>query len=361
MTDQPVFTFDEAILQGREGYTQMRFDLAEHGYRRAVELQPDSYEAHLGLARTFARMRHEADARAEAERCIELAPQRFEGHATLGVLHFLTDHSQDAIAALRKAIELAPQDPEPHLTLSQVYADMRQFAQATEERETARELIAAMPDNRQRQELQALAWHVETYQYLAEGNRPKAVAAAQEVLALEDVNPYAACLAYSNLGILEARAGRGHYHQAIEFLEQAFSMNPFFHRAGSALGRLLLITGQPARSAEVLGKVLESMPPDRGSTRYAYALALSRSRRRPEALAQVRQALAEGLRGTDRLMAQWQLIWLSPRGRWIVFGVLALAAVLYVVLAHPSTQTITFLVLVVMLIVLQRTVGQRLR
>jgi hypothetical protein len=30
-----------------------------------------------------------------------------------------------------------PQDPEPHLTLSQVYADMRQFAQATEERETA--------------------------------------------------------------------------------------------------------------------------------------------------------------------------------------------------------------------------------
>jgi len=60
-------------------------------------------------------------------------------------------------------------------------------------------------------------------------------------------------------------------------------------------------------------------------------------------------------------MAQWQLIWLSPRGRWIVFGVLALAAVLYVVLAHPSTQPITFLVLVVMLIVLQRTVGQRLR
>lgn len=361
MTDQPALTYDEAIRQGREGYYQLQFAAAEQGYRRAVALQPQSYEAHLGLARTLTRMRHEAEARAEAEQCIALAPERFEGHATLGVLYFLTDRSPEAVAALQKAITLAPQDPEPHLTLSQVYADMRQFAQATQERETARELIADLPDGRTRQEMHALAWHVETYQYLSEGNRPKAVAAAQEVLALEDVNPYAACLAYSNLGILEARAGKGHYHQAVEYLEQAFRMNPFFHRAGSALGRLLLITNQPARAVEVLSQVLQTMPSDKGSTRYAYALALARVRQRPEALAEVRQALAEGLSGTDRWLARWQLIWLSPQGRYAVFGVLGVAVLAWVLVARPSTQTITFLVLVVMLIVLQRTVGRKLR
>ncbi len=101
------------------------------------------------------------------------------------------------------------------------------------------------------------------------------------------------------------------------------------------------------------------MPPDQGSTRYAYALALSRSRRRP--------------RRWRRYARRWpkDCAELTADGRGSSSGYRRVAldrlwrvgvgGGVYVVLAHPSTQTITFLVLVVMLIVLQRTVGQRLR
>jgi len=207
--------------------------------------------------------------------------------------------------------------------------------------------------------LLALAWHAETYQRLAEGQNSEAMECAQEVIAMEEASPYAACLAYSNLGILEARARR--YELAIDHLEQAYGMNPFFHRAGSALGRILIVRGRHQRAAEVLGQTLEHMPVENGGTRYAYAMALAKLGERRRALVEYRQALEEGLTGMDVLVARWQSLWLSNGGRYAILGVAAAALLAWMVLAKPSPQALTFVSLVAVILILQRTVGQRRR
>lgn len=357
MTDGQPKDYDALLTQAHAAQHALRLDEATELYQAALAARPDDYDACLGLARTLTRRRDQEGARVYAERCVALDPSRWEGYAALGALYFLTDRFDEAIDALQEAIERAPGEPDPHLTLTQVYADLRRFDDAHAEVALGREGIEAIDDDAYRRQMEAFAFHVETYLYLAEGKEPQARESAQEVIAREADNPHATCLAYSNLGILEARAR--HYDTAIEYLERAFGMNPYFHRAGGALGRILLVRNRNQRAAEVLGQVLETAPPDRGSTRYAYGVALGRLKRRDEAREQFRLALAEGLKGVNALAARWQLIWQSSLGRQAIIGVALLAVLLWVLLGNPSPTTLTFLALLVVILVLQRTVGRR--
>ena len=345
----------EAAVANRE----MRLADALAGYRAAADLDPDCYAAHLGAARTLTRMRRQDEAREAIERCLEIDPERAEAYAARGVLLFLVDENDDAAESLRRAVEIDPGDPESYLTLAQIEADAGRFETVAEQLALARERIAALPEE-ERPAMEAMAWHVETYSHLIAGENNAALEAAQEVVALEEANPYAACLAYSNLGILEARSR--HYDQAIGYFERAFEMNPFFYRAGSALGRLLIVRNQPARAAEVLEQVMAALPESEentGSTRYAYAVALRRAGRRYDALDQYRLALHEGLKGSDRLSTYWQLGWLHPIGRNVIVAVGLAAAAAYILLARPSASTLTFVLVLVVVLVLQRTFARR--
>jgi tetratricopeptide (TPR) repeat protein len=360
MTDMnPQLNDAELIEEARSAYRQLHLEAALERFRTLVARNPASYDAQLGLAQTLTRMRQHEEAYEVVQKCIALDPQRFEGYAALGVLHFLADRSEKAIDALKKAIELAPADPDAYLTLAQVYADTKHYEDAHTELEAGRGLIAQLTDERQRTEMLAFAWHVEAYLHLAQGQNAEAIACAQEVIALEEANPHAACLAYSNLGILEARTR--HYDQAIEYLEHAYRMNPFFQRAGGALGRILIFRGHPVRAAEVLAQVLTTSLTDRGSTRYAYAMALGRSGQRSEALAQYRQALSEGLRGTDAWFARWQVLWLNTWGRYVIIGVVLAGILAWVLGAKPTPQVLTLFVLLALILILRQTVGRRRR
>jgi len=357
--EQTELGYQEQINLARAAYEQLKLAEALEHYRAAAGLEPGSYDAWLGQARTLARMRQPDQARRAAERCLELAPQRAEAYVTLGVLHFLTDRLDDAADVLLQAIERAPQDPEAHLTLAQVYADQKKMEEAWSLHLQATELIAAMPEGVPRAQMEALSLHVSTYLKLAEGKDAEAIETAQQVIQYEEVSPYAACLAYSNLGILQARNRR--YDEAIEYLEHAFAMNPYFYRAGGALGRILIIRNRHARAAEVLGQLVEMNPEADGGTHYALGLALARTQRREEALLQFQQALAKGLPNPDALMARWQTIWLSTVGRYVVIGLILVAVLLWVVFAKPSAQVITFVGLLAVILVLQRTLGRRKR
>lgn len=352
-------TLTELVDQARDAYSHLRLEEALDCYQRAEALRADSYVACLGIARTLIRMRRSEEADAAIARCLSLDPGRFEGQTALGILLFLSDDDDEAISALKRAVEMAPDEAEPRLVLAQAYADTGELETASSELEKARELIAAVEDEGQRQSLLALAWHAEAYQWLSEGENAAAMECAQEVIALEEANPYAACLAYSNLGLLEGRAR--HYDLAIEYLEHAYQMNPFFYRAGAALGRILIVRGQYDRAARVLGRVLEQNGPAGGGTRYAYATALAKLGRRKEALAQYRRAREEGLSGVEKQLARWQTVWLSNRGRYAIAAIALVALVAWLVLAKPSLQALTLVALVVVILVLQRTLGRRRR
>jgi tetratricopeptide (TPR) repeat protein len=353
-------SLDSLLAQGRLAYQTLRFGEAIDAYQRALEIAADEYQAQLGLARTLTRMRRQEEALEAAQRCVEIDPQQADGHAALGVLYFLTDDLDEASQALERAIALAPDDPEAHLTQAQVLTDRKLYAEAEERLQQARELIARVAEDGARDELLALAWHVETYLRLSQSDNTAATRAAQEVIGLQEANPYAACLAYSNLGILEAKARR--YDGAIAYFEQAYTLNPYFYRAGTALGRLLIARRQYGRAADVLADAM-SKAPDNVSrdTQYAYALALARSGRRQEGLAAYRLALQNGLSGVNRVLALWQTVWLHEYGRHVVIGLAMTALLIWVLVVKPSPQTMTLLAVLAAILVLQKVVGARLR
>ena len=336
-----------------------RLELAEalSDFETAALQSPDSYEAQLGLARTYIRMRQEEQAYAAARRCTELDSERPEGYAALGMLDFLTDQFDEAQKSLTKAVELGPQEIEPRLTLAQVYADLNRFDDSHAEIESAHELIDRIADEALRRQMVAYSLHARAYIALAEGKTSEARDLAQEIVSYEADNPYAACLAYANLGLMEAR--NRHFDDAIAHLDRAFTMNPFFHRAGSALGRILLVRGEGERAAEVLERVIDAIPRVDGHTLHAYAAALAKAGRREEALIQYRAAVHTGLRGLEGLVARWNLVWLHHVGRIVVIaGGLALLLV-WIVYGRPSAQTLTFGLILVVILALQRYFGRR--
>jgi tetratricopeptide (TPR) repeat protein len=352
-------SYEELLVEGQRALDQLELEHSLTYFTAAQRLQPHSYEANLGVARASSRMRKMDDAFAAAETCIGLQPERSEAYALMGVLHFVADRLDEALSVLQKAMQYAPSDPEPHLTLAQVYTDKKQFDNAQAELDLAREMIHSISAEPQQASLTALAWHVETYLRLNQGQFAEAAECARQAIALEDANRYAASLAYSNLGVIETRAR--HYGPAIDSLERAFQMNPFFFRAGAVLGRLLIIQRQAGRAAEVLARVVEIMPPENPAFRYSYALALAKTGQRQEALAQYRQSLQEGLKGLEALLARWQIIWLTPAGRYAVIGLALAALMVWLLLAKPSPQALTFMALAVIILVLQNAWGRRRR
>jgi hypothetical protein len=125
------------------------------------------------------------------------------------------------------------------------------------------------------------------------------------------------------------------------------------------LGRLLILRGESKRAADILAQVVGNSCVHGGTPHMVYAMALARVGRRLEALAQYKQALHDGLRSSDALMARWQTIWLSNVGRYAVIGVLLATVAAWVLFLKPSPQTLTLLVVLVVIVLLQRMWGTR--
>jgi serine/threonine-protein kinase len=112
--------------------------LTERAYRRAVELGPESFEAHAGMAHfLMAAGDHEA-ALAETRRAIELAregaldPVAFEVDAATNLGHalFAARRYDEAMAEGRRALQLDPQDAAAQHLLALVYLGEGEYAEA---------------------------------------------------------------------------------------------------------------------------------------------------------------------------------------------------------------------------------------
>lgn len=350
-------TVDSLLRDADRAYHDLDLDSALAAYQEACSLDPTSYDAQLGTARTFSRMRRRDEALAACDRCVALDPDRYEAYAARGTLHFLADELDAAEGASRAALERAHDKPEPWLTLAQIFVDRKDFVAADRHIAEARSRIDALPEGSERDELIAMAWHVETYRHLLANNANAAREAAQHVIEMEEASPYAAALAYSNLGIMETRAR--HYDAAIEYLERAYQTNPHFYRAAGALGRVLIMRNQHARAAEVLEQVMSHEEGDSGDARYAYAVALAKSGRREEARAQYRLALTRGLKGPLWILAWWQVLWLYNPVRYAIAAVAAALLLAWILIGQPSQQAITLIVLVLVMVVLQKVLAKR--
>ncbi len=346
------------VQEGDAHYHSLRLDDALAAYERAAEEQPHGYDAQLGVTRTLTRMRRPDAAYAAAEALVAMDPDRWEGHASLGTLYFLSDRYEEAVDSLQRAIGLGPEESEPQFTLAQVFADLERQGEAQRALSAGRENLSNV-SGEAAGAMEAFGLHAEIYVLLAAGQEAEATELAQRLVGMRDVNPHAAALAYSNLGILAANSRN--LEQAVEYLEQAYAISPYLHLAGRTLGTILVVRRNYERAAVVLGSVVDNMPDPDGSTRYVYGLALANSKHRREAEEQFRLALQSGLRGTNRLAAWWQMVWQSTWGRYIVIAVALAAVVAWLVFGRPQPQTLVAVVLVLLFLGVQRFLQRRRR
>jgi len=92
------------LSEGDRAYHNLDLDAAVDSYQHAADLEPASYEAQLGLARTYSRMRARPQALAACEQCIALNPDRYEAYAAKATLLFLSDDLDEAEASARAAL-----------------------------------------------------------------------------------------------------------------------------------------------------------------------------------------------------------------------------------------------------------------
>jgi len=98
-----------------------RYMDAERAFGRALEIDPDNAEAHLGLARTFLGVRKNRDAAGEALNAVGLLYHNPRAHYVLGVALHRMRRIPEAVEALRVAVSQNPNYPEAYRRLAYIY------------------------------------------------------------------------------------------------------------------------------------------------------------------------------------------------------------------------------------------------
>ena len=152
-------------------------------FRRATELEPNSYEIQYDLGLTYFRLKRYGEARAPLEKAVQLRADMFEVNAPLGAVLFALGNDlhayqvlskahqlnpentdvkgllfkvatllaqqslnskkyADALPYLLRTVELRPDDPNIHRRLAEVYGALGDEAKAEKERQEARRLGA---------------------------------------------------------------------------------------------------------------------------------------------------------------------------------------------------------------------------
>jgi len=113
---------------------------AEHGYKRAIALNPNYANAHHWYADFLSAMGRHEEAIAESKRARELDPLSPIINTWLGWRYQFARQYDQAIAEYRKALDLDPSFPPAHLMLGQTYEQKGMLKEATVELEQAANL-----------------------------------------------------------------------------------------------------------------------------------------------------------------------------------------------------------------------------
>ncbi|MEP6637094.1 MAG: winged helix-turn-helix domain-containing protein [Acidobacteriota bacterium] len=126
------------------GNTIMRYDWdwngAETQYKRALELDPNSADAHVNYAGLLSSVGRHAEALAEAKLSIELDPLNLRTNTFEGQILLYAGQTDEALARFQKTFELDPNFWLAHLFASRAYSEKRMYAEAIAEARKAREL-----------------------------------------------------------------------------------------------------------------------------------------------------------------------------------------------------------------------------
>ncbi|MDQ3666610.1 MAG: protein kinase [Acidobacteriota bacterium] len=143
---QKAVELDDSLAEAHAvlGFTISWFDwdwiAAENQFKRALELNPNSAEAHWVYAGSISNLGRHAEALAEIKRARELDPLNLIINATEGLILIHAGRTDEGLAALQKTSELDPNYWLAHLFASSAYIDKGMYPEAVVEARKAREL-----------------------------------------------------------------------------------------------------------------------------------------------------------------------------------------------------------------------------
>src|SRR2546423_2052680 len=196
---QKAVAIDDTLAEAHAvlGFTIFWYDwdwgAAEGQYRRALELDPNSADAHLAYAHLLSNTGRHAEALAEAKRARELDPLNLRTNALEGQFLNHAGRTDEALARLQKTFELDQNYLLAHLFAWSVYIEKGMYVEAVAEARRAREL----------NDLSAQPGAYLGYALAKSGKRREALAELEGLLKLSTerfVPPYLIALVYNGLG-----------------------------------------------------------------------------------------------------------------------------------------------------------------
>lgn len=115
---------------------------ALEAYRSLVRLRPNEAEGHLGLGVLLVKKggTDAEEGMRELLRALEINPNLYEARVTLGRVLVTRGRAAEAVEHLKRAAALAPDNPEPHYQLSLAYRRLGRKSEAAAETEIVRRI-----------------------------------------------------------------------------------------------------------------------------------------------------------------------------------------------------------------------------
>lgn len=196
---QKALEIDEALAEAHTAYGATLFWYerdwagAENHYKRAVELNPNSADAHMFYAHLCSNTGRHAEALAEIKKAREIDPVSPFVSTLEGQFLLYAGKKDEALARLQETFLLAPNFWFPHLFASSVYIEKGMYAEAINEARRATELSPS----------QTVSIAFESYALEKAGRPAEARAKLDELLKLSNtryVPPCHIAMVYNGLG-----------------------------------------------------------------------------------------------------------------------------------------------------------------
>lgn len=146
---QQAIALDDSLAEAHAvlGFTLMFYywdwATSESEFKRAIELNPNSADAHWGYAHLLSNLGRHDEAIAEVKRALELDPLSSMIGASAGVYLIDAGRPDEGLQYLNKVLELDPNFWLAHLHAANAYCDKGQFDQAINEARRAKQLNPA--------------------------------------------------------------------------------------------------------------------------------------------------------------------------------------------------------------------------
>ncbi len=209
---QKAIEIDDALSEAHTAlgmtifWGEWNWNEAENQFKRALELNPNSANAHLFYAHLLSNMGRHTEALAEIKLARELDPLFPFAGALEGQFLFHAGQTDEALDRLRKTSELEPNFWMPHLFASSAYIEKGMYAEAVAEACLTRKLSP----------VQTNSVAFEGYALAKLGRRDEARAALDELLKLSTERFVPPC------HIAQIYNGLGEQNETLTWLERGF-------------------------------------------------------------------------------------------------------------------------------------------